>query len=33
VLLDPDATDTLHSAVWALPEERFVNWLSPSIPS
>jgi membrane glycosyltransferase len=30
VLLDPDATDALHAAVWALPEERFADWLSSS---
>ena len=30
VLLDPDATDALHTGVWALPEERFVAWLPPA---
>jgi membrane glycosyltransferase len=30
VLLDPDATDGLHTGVWALPEERFVAWCPPA---
>jgi membrane glycosyltransferase len=30
VLLDPYATDGLHTGVWAHPPERFVAWFPPA---